>query len=32
MKPAARSTFAPGPGSAQAEVCSPWETEYSMIR
>ena len=32
MKPAARSTLAPGPGSAHAEVCSPRETECSMIR
>ena len=32
MNPTARSTFAPGPGSAHAEVCSPRDTEYSMIR
>ena len=27
MKPAARSTFAPGPGVAHALVCSPCSTE-----
>ena len=32
MNPAARSTFAPSPGSAHADVCSPLDTEYSMIR
>ena len=32
MNPAARSTFAPTPGSAHAEVWRPRETENSMIR
>ena len=32
MNPAARSTLAPGPGCAQAEVCSPWFTENPMMR
>src|SRR5699024_2774270 len=32
MNPAARSTLAPGPGAAHADVCSPRETENSMIR